>query len=111
MRPETEKIFTASYCGPASATAAFGAAYGLTPVSVSAIGSPLPGLNSIIARHDRRPARSSRLAHGGREARRAAPRPRRRPEPGARRDQRAQREEGPAAGAALRRDPGLSQGL
>ena len=47
----------------------------------------------------------------GRGARRAAGRAGRRLEPRARRDQRAEREEGRAAGAALRRDQGLPEGL
>ena len=60
---------------------------------------------------DRQPARPARLARPRCAARRAARRARRRLESRARRDQRAQRQEGLPAGAAVRRHHGLSEGL
>src|SRR5439155_24040154 len=77
-----------------------------------------PGVSTLFAirkyyapRHDCKPARPAFLAGRGPRARRVEGGARRRLEPRARRDQRAERQERPAAGAAVRRDRGLSEGI
>src|SRR5688572_20125438 len=103
MRPEVEKILTSWYCSDASATAAAGARYGF---AVAMFASPL---EAIILYG--KSSRSARLAGGNRPPGRAEDGAWRGLEPGARRDQRAEREEGRASRAAVRRDRRLPEGL